>query len=136
MFLTPHIGLATLFIIDAVDLFPIGYKTSCNLSYRQWNYSNELLNEPLKMVNVHHNIVAFEGKTFEGQSSGYVHVVDVRKIKHKLSLYVTNNPDREVIYEGDEVLPIIEIIPHTVKWDFTFNMDDVKQFGIGTAEKL
>jgi hypothetical protein len=136
VFLTPHIGLASLFIITGDDLFPQGYRTSCNLSYRQWNFPNELLQEPLKMVNVRHNIVAFENEIFEGQSSGYIHVVDITNVKNKLSLFVTNNPDREVIYNGDESLTIIEIIPHTVQWDFTFNPDDVKQFGIGIAEKL
>ena len=136
VFLTPHIGLATLFIIDDKDLFPVGYKTSCNLSYQQWNYSNDLLAEPLKMVNVRHNIMAFEDEIFKGQSSGYIHVVDISKVKDKMSLFVTNDPDREVIYNSEEVLSIIEIIPHTVSWDFTFNPDDVKQFGVGTAEKL
>jgi len=135
VFLTPHIGVASLFIIDDNDLFPKGYTTSCNLSYNQWNYSNELLAEPLKTVNVRHNIVVFENEIFRGQSSGFIHVVNVSGVKDRLSLYVTNNPDREVVYNGDEPLSIIEIIPHTVKWDFTFNPDDVKQFGVGTAER-
>ena len=73
VFLTPYIGIASLFIIDNSDLFPKGYSISCNLGYRQWNYSNDLLAEPLKMVNVRHNIVAFENETFKGKSSGYIH---------------------------------------------------------------
>ncbi|MCL2605231.1 MAG: hypothetical protein FWD90_12190 [Defluviitaleaceae bacterium] len=136
VFLTPHIGLASLLIINPDDLFPKGYSTSCNISYRQWNFSNDLLAEPLKTVNVRHNIVAFENKKFEGQSSGYIHVVDVSKVKNMLSVYVTNNPDREVVYNGEDTLPIIKIIPHSVQWDFTFHANDVKQFGVGTAKKL
>ncbi len=136
VFLTPHIGIASLFIIDDRDLFPKGYNCNCNISYRQWNYSNNLLAKSLKTINVLHNIAAFENKTFEGQSSGYIHVVDISKVKDKLSLFVTNDPDREVIYNGEEPLIIIKYIPHTVQWDFNFSQDDVKQFGVGTAEKV
>jgi len=90
----------------------------------------------LKKVNVTHNIPDFENETFEGQSSGYIHVINISKVKDKLSLFVTNNPDREVIYNGEEPLIIVKYIPHTVQWDFNFSQDDVKQFGIGTAEKI
>ena len=134
VFLTPHIGIASLFIIDG--LFPKGYRINCNIGYRQWNCSNDLLTEPLKKVNVTHNIPDFENETFEGQSSGYIHVINISKVKDKLSLFVTNNPDREVIYNGEEPLIIVKYIPHTVQWDFNFSQDDVKQFGIGTAEKI
>ena len=139
VFLTPHIGIASLFIIDTNDLcgtFPKGYKTSCNISYRQWDFSNDLLAEPLKMINAYHNITAFENEYATGRSSGYIHVADISNVKDKLSLFVTNNPDREVIYNGDEPLPIIKIIPHTVKWDFSFSQEDVKMHGVGTAEKI
>ncbi|MDR0292638.1 MAG: hypothetical protein LBH95_00600 [Oscillospiraceae bacterium] len=136
VFLTPHIGIASLFIINTGDLFPKGYICKCNISYRQWTYSNDLLAEPLKTVNALHNIVAFEKETFSGQSSGYIHVVDISKVKDRLSLFDTNDPDREVIYYGEEPLMIMKRIPHTVRWDFTFNRDDVKRFGMGTAEKV
>jgi hypothetical protein len=88
------------------------------------------------MVNVLHNIVEFEGETFMGQSSGYIHVVDISKVKGKLSLFDTNDPDREVIYNGEEPLIIIECIPCTVEWDFSFCQDVVKKHGIGTAKKI
>ena len=136
VFLTPHIGIASLFIIDKGDLFPKDYRINCNTSYRQWSYSNDLLTEPLKMVNVTHNIPAFENETFKGQSSGYIYVVDISKVKDKLSLFVTNDPDREVIYNGEEPLNIIKYISHTVQWDFTFCQENVKEHGIGTAEKM
>jgi len=138
VFLTPHIGIASLFIIDTDDLFREfkGYEISCNLSYRQWSYPNDLLDEPLKKVNVGHNIVDFENRTCSGMSSGYIHVVDVSKVKDKLTLFTTNDPDRELIYSGDEPLPIIQYIPHTLEWDFCFCAEDVKIHGTGTARKL
>ena len=139
VFLTPHIGIASLFIIDTDDFFrtfPKGYKTSCNISYHQWDYSNDLLEEPLDMVNASHNIVVFENEASKGQSSGYIHVVDISNVKDKLSLFDTNNPDREVIYNGNQPLTIIKCFPHTVNWDFSFSHDNVKRHGVGTAEKI
>ena len=136
VFLTPHKGIASLFIIEHNDLFPNEYAIDANLSYRQWSYSNDLLLEPFKIVNVLHNIPFLENKIFKGQSSGYIHVVDVRGVKDKLSLFVTNDPDREVIYNGEEPLPILDCIPHSLEWDCSFSQDQVKRKGIGTAKKM
>jgi hypothetical protein len=136
VFLTPHIGIASLFIINDNDLFPKGYRINCNIGYRQWSYPNDLLAEPLKTANVLHNIAAFKNETFKGQSSGYIHVIDISKIKDKLSLFVTNNPDREVIYNGEEPLVIVKFISHTVQWDCKFSQDEAERHGIGTAEKI
>jgi hypothetical protein len=88
VFLTPHMGIASIFIIDTGDMFPKDYACKCNIEYRQ------------------------------------------------LSLFDTNDPDREVIYSGDEPLTIIRHIPHTIEWDLAFSQDDVKRYGIGTAEKI
>lgn len=136
VFLTPHIGIASLFIINVDDLFPKGYEINCNLGYRQWSYSNDLLTEPLKKVNVIHNIMDFENKIFEGQSNGYIHVIDISKVKDKLSLFVTNDPDREIIYNGKESLTVVKCIPHNVKWDFSFSQDEVEKHGMGIAKKI
>jgi len=139
VFLTPYIGIASLFVIDKNDLFaqfPKGYRRSCNISYRQWNYSNDLLSMPLKMVNATHNITEHKNETFEGQSSGYIHVIDITGVKDKLSLFTTNDQDREVIYNGDEPLVIMERIPITVQWDFKFSEADVKIYGAAIVEKL
>ena len=87
------------------------------------------------MVNVTHNIVEWKNETYEGQSSGYIHIVDISTVKDKMSLFVTNDPDREVIYNGEEPLNIIEYIPHTVQWDLNFCKDNMKMHGIGTATK-
>ncbi len=135
VFLTPHIGIASLFIIDTNDLFPKGYEINCNLGYRQWDYPNNLLSEPLKHINVLHNIVSFKNKVFKGYSSGYIYEIDVNQVKENLSLFISNNSDREVIYNGDNALNIIQCIPHTVQWDFTFSEYEVNKHGIGTAEK-
>ncbi|MCL2286927.1 MAG: GNAT family N-acetyltransferase [Firmicutes bacterium] len=139
VFLTPHIGIASLFIIDTNDLFrsfPKGYKISCNISYDQWACANELLAQPLDVVDAHHNIPTFSNTSSCGQSSGYIHVIDISNVKDKMSLFTTNNPDREVIYNGEEPLNIIKRIPHTLKWNFTFCPEDAKRHGAGTAEQM
>lgn len=121
---------------DLFAQFPKGHSYNCNISYRQWNYSNDLLAEPLKVVNAFHNIVELENEAFEGQSSGHIHVIDISNVKNKLSLFVTNNPDREVVYNGDEPLINIKYIPNTVQWDFKFNKADVKIHRAGIMRKL
>ncbi len=136
VFLTPHIGIASLFIIDIGDLFPKGYRTRCNLSYRQWNMPNDMLTEPLNMVNIVHNIVFYENKIFKGQSSGYIHAIDITNVKDKLTLFTTNDPDREVVYSGEEPLTIISITPHTLLWELAFHASEARKHGVGVAEPI
>lgn len=136
VFLTPHRGIASLFVIDTGDLFPKGYRTQCNLSYRQWSLPNALLAEPLKKVDVIHNMPVFENVTFRGQSSGYIHAVDVSAVKSKLSLFTSNDPDREVVYTGEEPLPILGMVSHTVEWEFAFDAAQVQKHGTGMAVKI
>lgn len=136
VFLTPYIGIASLFIINDNDIFPKGYKTKCNLTYKQWNYPNELLKYPQKTVNINHNIPLFKNEIYKGTANGFIYKINIEDIKDKLSLFVTNNPDREVIYNGENPLKIIEIIPHTLEWDFSFNEINVQKYGMGTAEKV
>jgi hypothetical protein len=136
VFLTPHPGIASLFVVDVDDLFPKGYAVRCNLSYAQWFYANDLLTKPLKEINVLHNVPEFEGMVFTGQSSGYIHKIDISKIKDKLSLFETEDADREVVYHGDEPLEILEYIPCTICWDFTFSAEEIKKHGLGSAVKV
>ena len=139
VFLTPHIGIASLFIINTDDLFarfPKGYCYHCNISYRQWDYPNDRLAEPLQMVNAFHNIAELASERYEGQSSGTIHAVDISGVKDKLSLFTTNDPDREVVYHGDTPLTVIKHIPNTVRWDFCFCGDDVRKHGLGTVIKV
>jgi len=133
VFLSPHIGIASLFVIDTDDLFPKGYTVCCNLSYRQWDFPNELLAQPLATVNVLHNIPAFEHRIFNGCSSGIIYKIDTRGVKDRLTLFETNDPDREVVYHGEEPLTILERFPWIVQWDFRFSPSEVEKHGAGTA---
>lgn len=53
-----------------------------------------------------------------------------------MSLFVTNDPDREVIYMGEKPLNIISCISHTIEWTLNFSQAEVEKNGVGTAEKL
>jgi len=39
------------------DPMPEGYKTKCNISYQQWDYTNDLLTAPLEMANARHKLL-------------------------------------------------------------------------------
>jgi len=133
VFLTPHIGIASLFIIDKNKVQQFTNEYNFNIGYRQWTFSNDQLKAPLNEVNMLHNIPKFENKVFAGEASGYIYEVDIRDVKNKLSLFVTNDPNREVIYNGQESFPIVRCIPHNLWWDFKFDLEEVKKHGV--AEK-
>ena len=136
VFLTPHIGIASLFIVDRSDL-PIQCREySFNIGYRQWNYPNEKLQRPLHRINMIHNIKDLSDQVFTGQSKGFIYTIDTANIKQKLSLYATNDPDREVIYTGEKSLKIIDRIPHALSWDFAFEMEQIKKHGLATRYSL
>ena len=140
LFLSPYIGISSIFMIDNMENMAkyIKDKTgslpksmSFNTSYDEWNLDNESLNEPLKMVHINHNIPTLKDDVFTGVSSGYIHVVDISSIKDQLSLFITNDPDREVIYTGNEPLKPIKIIPHTLNWEMRFSKENLIKHGPG-----
>jgi len=129
VFLTPHMGIASLFIIDKNDILRFTERYSFNIGYRQWGFANEKLKVPLRTVNMLHNIADLEDKVYTGRSSGYIYEVDISNVKDRLSLFVTNDPDREVIYNGEEPLAIVRGISHSLRWDFSFDPEEVIKHG-------
>jgi len=129
VFLTPYMGIASLFIIDKNDLLAFAGNCSFNLGYRQWYCPNDQLKEPLKVVNMIHNIKELENEVFTGRSCGYIYEVDIHNVKDKLSQFVTNDPGREVIYTGEEPLPIVKCTPHSLRWDFRFDPEEAGKHG-------
>lgn len=135
VFLTPYLGIASLFIIDTSDLFPKGYDVMCNLDYEEWYYDKRLLLNPLINTTVTHNISEWKNEIFTGHYSGYIHVIDISHIKDKIALYNTNDPEREVVYNGDISLKIIDVIPHTINWSFKYSIDNFIKNGFGKIIK-
>lgn len=145
LFLSPYIGISSIFIIDRNNIiremmkeqlgeYPKHY--TGNISYKEWDtMTNDQLKEPLKFVHMTHNYVDLKGKK-SGESKGYIYEIDISNIKDKLKLFVSNNANREVIYTGKEPLIPDRIIPHTIKWSMEFDEDNYNKHGKGIFEKM
>ena len=145
LFLSPYIGIASIFIVDRNNIiremmkeqlgeYPKHY--TGNIGYKEWDLmSNDELKEPLEFVHMTHNYVDLKGKK-TGQSKGYIYEIDISNIKDKLKLFVTKNANREVIYTGKEPLIPDTIIPHTIKWSIEFDEDNYNKHGKGIFEKM
>ena len=145
LFLSPYIGISSMFLIDTqkilIDLMtkhlgknPIHY--SGNISYKEWEYDENIdLTKPLDFVHITHNFPDLK-EIMSGESSGYIHEVDISNIKDQLTLFITNNPNREVIYTGDEPLIPSKIIHHNLHWTIEFDQKNADMHGIGKFESV
>lgn len=133
VFMSPWIGISSLFIIDRfrdagayfrkilsennLQLLSSHY----NIDYDEWWLSDTLLDSPLKTAHLRHNIEAFQHvPPLCSVSSGYVCKLDVSGIKEELKLYVTQDANRELVYTGKERIPVVEKIPHTIQWELSY----------------
>ncbi len=129
VFLTPYKGIASLFCLDVDVLAPYIEGYLCNLDYPAWYWPNEKLQNPLPHVQIVHNIAENAGMRGTGTAKGYIHAVNVRPVKHLLTLFATNDPDREVIYEGAEPLDILSAPPHEFTWEISFDPAALERHG-------
>lgn len=144
VFLTPYMGIASIFIVDIskelaeefkkeTGAYPT--KLSCNSSTKEWNeMEGPDLVRPLKKIHIYHNIKSLAGKTITGTSKGFIHCIDISGIRDELKLYTTKDPDREVYYDGGKSLKPIEIIAVRVKWEMTYSEEKAKAHGEGFIE--
>lgn len=145
VFLTPYIGLASIFCIEKGVMFEkiekAATKTNTwdwwkyrniNIEYDEWTESVDKLQKPLDHVNCTHNFSEWAvGHPIEGSSFGYIYKIDVSKVKDKLHKFEKSpTPDnREYIYIGDEPLSIIEIIPHKIHWSISYDPENEERHG-------
>lgn len=132
VFLTPHMGIASLFTIDIGNLRKLTMDYSYNVGYLQWHYPDSKLQKLLDMVNMTHNIRELQDNVYSGESSGFIHAVNMTRYKDRITLFVTNDSNREVIYNGIESLDIISVTPHRLHWDFRFDEGEVEKHGPAT----
>lgn len=143
VFLSPHIGLSSLFIVDRhqvlreyfakeIGTTPDKIKGSWNIGYDEWNLKGDALDHQVDKIHINHNVPEFK-HTMSGCSRGYIHKIDISRFKDKLHQHGDHSVDKEIIYRGIESLPIIEIIPHTVYWEITFSEDNMKNAGRGSV---
>lgn len=143
VFLSPHIGISSLFIVNRhqvlreyfakeVGTTPDKIKGSWNIGYDEWDLKGDALDRQVDKVHINHNVPEFK-HTMSGVSKGYIHKINISKFKDKLHQHGDHPIDKEIIYQGIEPLPIIEIIPHTVYWEITFSEDNMKNAGMGSV---
>lgn len=143
VFLTPYIGIASIFIINTSKVIAEEYKKQtghlptklgCNTSYKEWEMEGADLLKPLKKVHVRHNIPTMPD-TFTGRSKGYIHCIDITDIRDQLKLFSSKDPDREVYYDGGKPLKPVEIIEHSLKWEMSYSETNAKYHGTGIIER-
>lgn len=144
VFLTPYPGIASIFIIDTSKAIAEQYKKthgkyperlSCNTSYKEWEeLESEDLCRPLKHVHVTHNIPSLT-ETIKGRSKGFIHVIDITKIRDQLKLFSSKDPDREVYYDGGLPLKPVKIIEHSLSWEMNYSESNMKHHGEGILER-
>lgn len=124
-----------MFIVDKKDLILPKYrKCSFNIGYKEWEYPDSKLKNVLNEVHITHNIKSINSIE-RGKSSGYIYTIDVSKIKNKLSLFITEDQNREVIYNGDESLKIIKVEPHSIEWTFEYDQNNADKHGYGVLNE-
>ncbi|MDE7346958.1 MAG: transglutaminase-like domain-containing protein, partial [Muribaculaceae bacterium] len=139
VFMSPFIGISSIFIIDrhaimhkyiedALGKKPVG--TAYNCSYEEWGWPDSKLEKPLDIVHITHNIESIKTE-MNGQSTGYIYTVDISKVRDKLKLFKGKQVNREVIYQGNDSLPILNVRKHTVKWEIKFGEENYKHAGPG-----
>lgn len=123
-YLSPYIGIASIFIFQRKDFKILRNKKKFNLDFLEWSLPNSKLTKPLDTVHIIHNVK--EIKTVEhGISYGYIYTIDARNIKHKLQLdRYSKDYEREFIFTGyNEWLTILNIQEHKIKWSLKFGYD-------------
>jgi hypothetical protein len=143
VFLTPYKGIASIFTIDVSKTIADWYekktghapeRVSFNTSYREWEAEGVDLVRPLRHVHITHNIPEIT-ETIKGKSLGYIHCIDVSKIKDQLKMFpASNDSDREVYYDGGEPLVPVEIIKHRLHWEMKYSPENEKHHGTGIVE--
>lgn len=143
VFLTPYIGISSIFTIDRFHVLKDYARKmlvakqvflNANIGYDEWGLPNSKLLKPLSLVHMTHNIKDLPGVA-KGTSTGYIYTVDISDIdKDQLSMFVTMDPDREIIYKGDKPLNIIHVQEHTANWELRFDPENMARHGVGTVK--
>lgn len=136
VFLSPYVGISSIFCIDRKQVLTIvsgsskPQYTNINLEYDEWKYPKDKLSEPFDIVHITHNNKDWT-KPCKGSSSGYIHIVNVSRVKDKLQTVSTNsdNNDLEYMYIGEEALPIMKVVPYNIKWEIRYDKENEYRHG-------
>lgn len=114
LFLTPYIGLASIFITDRKEYFkplPKNRPHNTNIGYDEWGLSPSELQKPLKEVHVSLDDIP-NVTPFEFDYTGYIYAIDVSQYKNNLYQKDWMTSDREFILKDINPVPIKE----KIKW--------------------
>lgn len=137
VFLTPYIGIASIFIVDRHPIMERYFKkhlkgkhvVGYNTSYLEWSYPDAKLQRPLRTIHIGHNVKEISSIE-RGFSEGYIHSINATVIRDRLMLFQKNpNQNRELIYQGDDPLDIISVRKHALKWVIGFDETNMKLHG-------
>jgi len=125
LFLTPHKGIACLFIPDSSKVFKIKNYHNLYTDYDAWYFENSKLKHILKSFIIYHNYSEF--KDYSGTSEGYIYTIETSNLK--LFDYEKNpNSDRELVYFGNDII-YLNKEKIQVKWKTEFNKKLLKKYG-------
>lgn len=144
VFMSPYIGISSIFLINRPqivrDCMQSYYKQDIgnvryNLEYKEWGLSDDDLRSPLDVVHITHNISGVT-ESFSGSSSGYIYELNISGLKKQIGLFMDKSANREVVYQSDEPIPIVKVIPHTTNWKLSYDDENVSRHGNGYIELL
>lgn len=119
LFVSPYIGIASIFVWNDMEIQKHVPKGSYNLQYEEWMHaSEEELNKPFKDVHVY--VEGYpELEPYEIENTGYIHVIDGREYGDKLCRYKWMAEDLEYLIDdtaAQNEVHVTKVIECTVRY--------------------
>ena len=118
LFVSPYIGIASIFVWKDMDIQNHVPKGSYNLEYEEWMHaSEEELNKPFKDVHVY--VEGYpELEPYEIENTGYIHVIDGHEYGDKLCRYKWMAEDMEYLIDdtAQNEVHVSKVIECTVRY--------------------
>lgn len=110
LFVTPFMGIASIFIYGDLDIQNKVPHGSYNLEYEEWvSSSDEEMSKPFKEVHVY--VEGYpELEPYEIENTGYIHTVNVSKYKNDFYRYEWMSKKIEYLIDVDESLVDVESV--------------------------
>lgn len=119
LFVSPYIGIASIFVWRDMEIQKHVPKGSYNLQYEEWMHaSEEELNKPFKDVHVY--VEGYpELEPYEIENTGYIHVIDGHEYGDKLCRYKWMADDLEYLIDDTSAqneVHVTKVIECTVRY--------------------
>lgn len=118
LFVSPYIGIASIFIWNDMDIQKHVPKGTYNLQYEEWMHASEdELNKPFKDVHVY--VEGYpELEPYEIENTGYIHVIDGHEYADRLCRYKWMADDLEYLIDdtAQNEVHVSKVIKCTVRY--------------------